>query len=344
MSAVASELTGRPDSRTHAARFAVGAVLIAVAATALGILAPVSIGIGILFVFAGPHNWIEARYVLSRLPSRFAPVAPFMIGGVVGVLVLATSATLLPSVARATPLQWIRGANALTLLAMLWNVALIGWIAALLMLRSRQKPARDWWWCLPAALVIAALSCLQPLAWSLALVYLHPLVAFAILDRELRARRRDLRPAYHAVLALVPILLAVLWWQLRDAPPLIGQGDDALTMRLVSTAGGALIKQVPAHFLVASHVLLETLHYAVWLIAIPAFAIRGRILDVARIPVATRSVAARRAIQLVLAASACLVVALWAAFTQHQVAARDLYFTLSIVHVLAEAPLLIRLL
>ena len=61
-------------------------------------------------------------------------------------------------------------------------------------------------------------------------------------------------------------------------------------------------------------------------------------------PVAMRSVAWRRSIQIALGVSACLVVALWAAFTHNQVAARDLYFTLAIFHVLAEAPLLIRLL
>ena len=97
-----------------------------------------------LVLFAGPHNWIEARYMLSRLPSRFAPVAPYMTTGVWGVVLLGASATVLPGVARATPLSWIRGASALTLLAMLWNVALIAWIARLLVLRARQKPVRDW--------------------------------------------------------------------------------------------------------------------------------------------------------------------------------------------------------
>ena len=94
-----------------------------------------------LVLFAGPHNWIEARYMLSRLPSRFAPVAPYMTTGVWGVVLLGASAPVLPGVARATPL--------------------------------------------------------------------------------------------------------------------VGQGDDALTMRLVRVAGGELVSRVPAHFLVASHVLAE---------------------------------------------------------------------------------------
>jgi hypothetical protein len=307
-------------------------------------VAPVSAAIAMLFLCAGPHNWMEARYMVSRLPSRAGPFLAFMTLGGAGVVVLAVTATLLPAVARLTPFGEPADSSTLAFCAVLWNLALVAWVAALLKVRAAQKPVRDWWWVAPAALLLGAAMCVRPFAWSLALVYLHPLVAFIILDRELRARRRDLRPAFHAVLGAIPLLIGVLWWQLHDAPALPGVGEDALTMRIVRNAAGDLTAGAPMHFLVATHVLLETLHYAVWLLAIPVVALRGRPFRLATIPVAARSVSWRRAIRIGLGVSAVLVLVLWVAFTRDYVATRDLYFTLSIVHVLAEAPLLIRLL
>ncbi len=342
MLAAASELP--PASVAGRQRFTAIALLIGLAVTWLVVVAPVSLAIAALFLCAGPHNWMEARYILSRLPSRAGPFLAFMALGATGVLALAVTATLLPTVARITPFGAGADDSVLVFCAVVWNLALVAWIAAMLNVRAAQKPVRDWWWVAPAALLLGAAMCVRPFAWSLALVYLHPLVAFLILDRELRARRRDLRPAFHALLAVVPLLIGILWWQLHDAPPLPGVGDDALTMRIVRNAGGDTANGVPMHFLVATHVLLETLHYAVWLLAIPMVAIRGRLWRLTAIPVAARSAVWRRGIGVGLAVSACLVVALWAAFTQNYVATRDLYFTLSIIHVLAEAPLLIRLL
>src|SRR5258708_1111066 len=42
-------------------------------ATLAAILAgwiPIQFSIATVFLFAGPHNWFEARYILGRLPSR----------------------------------------------------------------------------------------------------------------------------------------------------------------------------------------------------------------------------------------------------------------------------------
>lgn len=325
-------------------RFCVLAGGVALAATAVAVAAPVPLAMAVLFLFAGPHNWIEVRYMLARLPSRAGPLASFMLLGGTGVLLLALGTTLMPTVTRPLPIRWLGGASALTLAAIAWNLTLVAWLATMLIVRARQKPVRDWWWVTPCALAIAALTCLQPLAWSLFLVYLHPFMAFWILDRELRARRRELRPVLHALIAAVPVLIAVLWWCLRDAPPLPAMGQDQLTMRILNTAGVGMLTAVPARFLVSSHVLLETLHYAVWLIAIPALALREAPWRITRVPLAVRSIAWRRITQGALALGGCVVVALWAGFSRDYVATRDLYFTIAIVHVLAEAPLLIRLL
>jgi hypothetical protein len=40
------------------------------AAAMISACAPIALSMAIVFLFAGPHNWIEFRYFLSRLPAR----------------------------------------------------------------------------------------------------------------------------------------------------------------------------------------------------------------------------------------------------------------------------------
>ena len=58
-----------------------------------------------------------------------------------------------------------------------WNTALILWIGVLVLMRARQKSNRDWFWVLPVAFTLCALNWLSPELFSLAIVYVHPLVA-----------------------------------------------------------------------------------------------------------------------------------------------------------------------
>jgi hypothetical protein len=49
--------------------------------------APLGFSIATVFLFAGPHNWAEARYFLTRLPARWGKLRGFCLfgsGGVVG--------------------------------------------------------------------------------------------------------------------------------------------------------------------------------------------------------------------------------------------------------------------
>ena len=55
------------SAKTFAAILIVGAGLSA----ALASLLPLQMSIVTVFLFAGPHNWFEARYFLMRLPARF---------------------------------------------------------------------------------------------------------------------------------------------------------------------------------------------------------------------------------------------------------------------------------
>ena len=103
-----------------------------------------------------------------------------------------------------------------------WNSLLVLWIALLVELRSRQNPRRNWSLVWPIALAVIGLNWLTPIALSLALVYLHPLIGLWILDRELRRNRSPWRRAYHACLACLPLFLGGLWLYLWDAPNLPG--------------------------------------------------------------------------------------------------------------------------
>jgi hypothetical protein len=52
-------------SRISARRFGLLFIALAVSACALAGLAPLGFSIVTVFLFAGPHNWMEARFFLS---------------------------------------------------------------------------------------------------------------------------------------------------------------------------------------------------------------------------------------------------------------------------------------
>jgi hypothetical protein len=295
---------------------------------------PIGFSIVTVFLFAGPHNWVELRYFLARTPPRWGPLAPFFAIGVAGVLALTAlfmALTWMPIVSDYD--HW------LTALAT-WNSLLVLWIALLVDLRSRQNPRRNWFVVWPIALAIVAAIWLTPLAMYLVLVYLHPLIGLWILDRELRRNRSPWRPAYHACLACLPLFVAALWLWLWNAPNL--PGDDVLVRAIRAHAGAEILQNVSSHLLVATHTFLEMIHYGVWLLAIPlASGMIAPWRSDAR-GLARRSFGWRRLIAGGLAASAAVVVLLWACFLIDYPVTRDVYFTVAMFHVLAEAPFLLR--
>ena len=221
-----------------------------------------------------------------------------------------------------------------------WNTLLIGWVTMLALWRSRQNPRRDWDWLLPASLLAAALNWSHPCLFSLCLVWLHPVMALAILDRELGRSRPDWRPAYRSALACLPVALAALWLRLAEAPPL--PGDDELARMILRHAGSGLFHGLSSHFQVSAHVFLELVHYTVWVVAIPVVGWRGSPWGLATIPAACRSASWRRLVAGFLGCGILAVLLLWAAFLADYPLTRHIYFTLAVVHVLAEFPLLLR--
>jgi hypothetical protein len=318
--------------------FASAALLLAASAAALAGWAPVGFSLATVFLFAGPHNWMEFRVLLTRMPARWGPLAVYFATGLGGMAALAGSFIAMRFLGEAA--GWERE-TWLTASAV-WNSALILWLAALIHLRGRQPPARDWSWSWAVAFALIAAVWMWPGWWDVFLVYLHPLVALWFLDRELARSRPAWLGAYRLCLSAVPGLLALLWWRLADAPDL--PGTDALTVRLAWHAGAGMLAGVSTHLLVATHAFLEMLHYGVWLLAMPLLAMRSAPWRWDETPLGRRSPGWRQALTCVFTAGAAVVVTLWAGFLADYPATRDVYFTLALAHVLAEAPFLLRML
>lgn len=321
-----------------AAIFVLACLSLMIAALLLAGWLPIGFSIVTVFLFAGPHNWLEARYMLSRMPAKWGPLAGYFALGLGGVLLLCGTIWAMPFVAAAW--HW-SDETWLTALAG-WYAAICLWIIALTIVRSRQHPKRDWSWVLPLGLLICAVICLYPLQAGVLLVYLHPCLALWFLDRELRRLHSPWRKAYRYCLCLVPICLGILSFQLTAAPDL--PGDDVLREAISVHAGGGVLAGVSTHCLVACHTFLEMLHYSVWIIAIPLLSVKQFPWQTTGIPLARRSPLWRSSLQVLLACGFVVCLILWGAFWVDYPTTRTIYFTLAITHVLAEVPFLLRLL
>jgi hypothetical protein len=299
-------------------------------------LLPIQFSIVSVFLCAGPHNWVEARYFLSRLPARWGRLQAYFLFGFAGVFTLTAAFATTPHLLQSLN---VNGETATIGYAILDSMLAV-WIATLVHWRASQNPRRDWGWIWPVTFLVIALAWVAPLHWMLGLVYLHPLVALWILDREILRTRPQYRATYHCCLAALPICLGLLWWQLAGAPDL--PGDDILTMRITYHAGADYLRGVSTHCLVATHTFLEAVHYGVWLIAIPWLGQATSLWNVPNMPLGRRSLTWTRALQVFLLISAATVVLLWLCFWANYPITRDVYFTLAMVHVLAEVPFLLR--
>jgi hypothetical protein len=316
--------------------FGLTALGMALAAAVLAGWVPLRFSIVTVFLFAGPHNWLEFRYFLTRMPARWGRLRGFFLlafAGIFGLTATYASLSYLLQTGRLTDELW-------DVFYPTWGTMLLLWIATLTYLRSRQNPRRDWGWVWPVCLALVAVVWLFPMHWSLGLVYLHPLIAFWLLDRELKRSRPDWRPAFHACLACLPIFLGAIWWRLADAPPLAG--DDDLTKAISNHAGAFVLPGVSSHLLVSTHTFLEMLHYGVWVLAIPLVGLRSAPWQLQKVPLARRSHAFCAGVAVFLACGLGVVAIMWAGFLADYPTTRNVYFIVAMLHVLAEAPFLLR--
>jgi hypothetical protein len=298
---------------------------------------PLQLSIATVFLFAGPHNWMEFRFFLARMPARWGRSRPFYTVGLGGVFALTVGYVALYALGQ----TWYLSDASWTAGAALWNTLLILWVCALVQLRARQL-RRDRSWVFAVGFALCSVAWLAPSWFSLGLVYLHPLVALWFLDRQIKRTRPRWRGAYHLSLAALPLLLVLMWTQLAHAPNL--SDDGALSWRIAQHAGAGLLTNVSSRLLVATHVFLETIHYAAWIVLIPLVGLGSKVWRTEKIPLAHGRAGWPRLVRAALLGSALVALSLWIAFGVDYATTRDIYFTVAVAHVLAEAPFLIRLL
>ncbi len=317
--------------------FAVGFASLAVAAAVVCGLAPVWVSVSAVFLFAGPHNWFEARYILGRLPARAGKLLPFFLVSFVGIVGLTAWFAALP---------WLFEVPAFSVYYREtisgWTTALVLWVATLVWMRSRTAPRFDGGWVWAAACGLVAVAWLVPWLLPVLLVYCHPLVALWLLARELRRSHRNWLPAFRVALLLMPALLAALVALLWNAPDL--PGNDPLALALARHSGGDHIAWVSNRLLVALHAFLELVHYGVWVVLMPLVGLRSAPWDLKTIPTARRGGNWKRGVVALLCFGLLLVTVLWVAFGADYATTRTIYFTVALLHVLAEVPFLLRML
>jgi hypothetical protein len=316
--------------------FGLTALGMALAAAVLAGWVPVRFSIVTVFLFAGPHNWLEFRYFLTRMPARWGRLRGFFLLAFAGIFGLTGGYAALVYLFQTQHLS----EEAWDILFPCWGTLLLFWIATLTHLRSRQNPRREWGLVWPAAFGLVALAWLFPWWCGVGLVYLHPLMAFWLLDRELKRSRPQWRPAFHACLACLPVFLGVLWWKLAGAPSL--PDADELSQAVTRHAGADVLQGVSTHLLVATHTFLEMLHYAVWVVAVPLIGLRAAPWKLDAVPLARRSPAWRIGLYAFLGLGLAAVVILWGGFVADYTTTRNVYFTIALAHVLAEVPFLLR--
>ncbi|HEU5132220.1 MAG TPA: hypothetical protein VFT26_08965, partial [Pyrinomonadaceae bacterium] len=331
---------GWPQRATPTKAFVAVLVLCTLMSAAFASWLPLQVSIVTLFLFAGPHNWFELRYFLMRLPVRFGRSRNFFLTAFAGLGVLTLTYVSLPFIYNAT--LWTEEAWSMVIAS--WNTALLFWLALLVWLRSRQKRGANWTWTIPVAIALCSLNWLGPDLFSLAIVYVHPLIALWFLDRHVRRTRPAWSRAYRRCLCLLPLALAVMIWQLSGTSSLAD--DNGLFWRITQHSGAEVLPQVSSHMLVSVHLFLEMLHYGVWIVALPLIGRIGsaRFWDVRTVPIARHPKGFPRIVARLLIVALVFVGVLWFGFSIDYATTRDVYFTIAIAHVLAEAPFLLRML
>ncbi|HEX8737420.1 MAG TPA: hypothetical protein VF721_18950 [Pyrinomonadaceae bacterium] len=299
---------------------------------------PLQLSVITIFLFAGVHNFMEFRYFVARMPLRWGKSRMFYRVGIGGVIVLTAAYLSIYFLFD----NWLWSLKNVQTIVAAWNTFFVLWLGVLFYLRGRQKPKTDWSPAFAVAFLLAALAWLVPNYWSLALVYLHPFIALWFLERQIRRTRKEWLKAFHFCLATIPFFLIVLWLALANQANL--PADAALFSRISQHAGSGILPQISTHLLVATHVFLETIHYAVWILLIPLVDKRAVPWKLKDIPLAANKHGFPKMVAAILIAGVGLVFALWCGFSIDYATTRDVYFAFAIAHVLAEFPFLVKML
>src|SRR3954451_12099114 len=75
--------------------FALAALATACLSAALAGWLPLGFSIVTVFLFAGPHNWLELRYFMGRMPARWGRLRGYFLFGFAGILSLTAGQILM---------------------------------------------------------------------------------------------------------------------------------------------------------------------------------------------------------------------------------------------------------
>jgi hypothetical protein len=326
---------GSENSLIFTASCASAIIVVAVAA----IMAPIGLKVAAVALLAGPHNFIEFRYFLSRLPARWPiGICLFFIGSFMGLALLSAAYIALMFAVYNEMLGYDFGRT----LYGLWGSAVCIWTMFLVfqierLSEAHRRPA------IARARVaglggLALLALLNPLVFGALLVYAHPLISLAILDRELGRSRPHWRDGYRMCLALVPAVVVIFWWHLRDTHSC---ASDAIASHILEQTGASVMPFLSNHFLLSTLVFLDLLHYGVWLVAIPNWSAGWRRWQAKSIPLASVFPQLQNPIRLITMAALVLALLLCISFSNNYILTSQIYFVIAIMHVLAEIPYLI---
>lgn len=298
---------------------------------------PLQASIITIFIFAGLHNFFEFRYFAARMPFAWGKSKLYYSVGIGGVILL-TAFYL--TIYFSSGWLWNYGTSAF--LAASWNTAFVFWVGILFYLRGLQRPKTDWSWAVIIACLLASVVWLYPQYWALGLVYMHPFVAMYFLERQIRRTKKEWLTAYRICLATIPFFVIGLWFVFAKVPDLTE--ETHLFQVITNHAGSNILPTISSHFLVATHVFLETIHYLVWILLIPLVDKKAIPWKLNEIPLFAHEKGFPKLVVAILLISFGLMIALWAGFSVDYVVTRDIYFAFAIAHVMAEFPFLIKML
>jgi hypothetical protein len=280
--------------------------MFALCAATLAACFPVRLSVVAVVLFAGPHNWMEARYFVARMPVRWGPQRTFFLVAIAGVMALSATFSIL-AVNRSV-----------------WHTAAALW--TLFLIRTVRRDILSA--ALPVAFLWMAAAWAAPGWTDLSLVFLHPLVALWFVRRQIARTRPEWLPGFQGVLAaIVPLAFIILFFN--------GGADTLFAGAPISFTQLSLPPP-----LLALHAFLELLHYGAWVILLPVIGLAAAPWDFRRIPLVGHRDGWPKLVKLSFSAGAAVVLLLWIFFLTDYKTTREIYFTLAIVHVMAEVPFL----
>lgn len=309
-------------------------ILLVVLAGTLAGCTPLWFSVTIALIFGAPHNWVELRYFISRLPSNFGPCRAFFITAFTGALTIATTQAFVMFAIHKLPLSLEQAKGIL----LIWNECIILWTLALFFTRY-QKIDRSAFILGPTvALATTLANILSPSMFTAAIAYAHPIIGICIMEREIRRTRKSWLKPFHKCLLAVPLAVGLLYLTLQGVA-----SDKIYSETLVKVSGNTayhLLPEISPAVLLAGYAFLQMIHYGLWIFIMPLVTKSWRRWKTENLPIARDRKQLRPFINLALFVGVLAIVGFWTGFYFNRSTTMEIYVTISALHIVAELPLL----